>query len=88
MEVVRVTSKGQLTLPANIRKKLGIRQGDWLAVNLDGNEVRLRRLEEVSPLSDHDPIWQLAGKGCSGLADVAEKHDTYLAEGETARWKE
>lgn len=28
MEIAKVTSKGQITIPVDIRKKLGIREGD------------------------------------------------------------
>ncbi|HUM44615.1 MAG TPA: AbrB/MazE/SpoVT family DNA-binding domain-containing protein, partial [Fervidobacterium sp.] len=28
MELAKVTSKGQITLPVNIRRKLGVKEGD------------------------------------------------------------
>ncbi|MDN5376191.1 MAG: hypothetical protein PWQ39_1231 [Thermacetogenium sp.] len=86
-EVMRVTAKGQLTIPISIRKKLNIREGDYLQVYLENNEIRLRKIEPVRPLSAEDPIWRLIGAGESGEADVSEHHDRYLAEGEIRRWK-
>ncbi|HHY36036.1 MAG TPA: AbrB/MazE/SpoVT family DNA-binding domain-containing protein [Firmicutes bacterium] len=86
-EIVRVTSKGQMTIPVSVRKILGIREGDSLAVRVDGNEIRLRKIEVIHPLSDADPIWKLIGAGESGERDVSEKHDRYVAEGETKRWQ-
>ena len=45
MELAKVTSKGQITIPIDIRKKLGIREGDkillWkkMTVSLDRKSV-------------------------------------------------
>ena len=36
-------------------------------------------------LGTDDPIWNLIGAGESGRTDIAEDHDTHLAEGELAR---
>ncbi|HVC83580.1 MAG TPA: AbrB/MazE/SpoVT family DNA-binding domain-containing protein [Chloroflexota bacterium] len=38
-----LTRKGQVTVPAAIRRDLGLRQGDKLTFALEGDEVRLRR---------------------------------------------
>ena len=38
-----VTSKGQVTLPAKLRKALGIQPGDRIELTLEGDEARLRR---------------------------------------------
>ena len=86
-ELMRVTTKGQLTIPAYIRKKLNIQEGDYLQFQLEENEIRLKKIEPVRPLSAEDPIWQLIGVGASGQKDVSVNHDSYLAEGEIKRWK-
>lgn len=36
-----VTRKGQITIPVEIRRSLGIGEGDRVALVLDGDEVRL-----------------------------------------------
>jgi len=41
VEVATVTSKGQVTLPVSIRRKLGLRKGSKLIFLEDGREVRL-----------------------------------------------
>ena len=41
--VARVTSKGQVTIPIEIRRLLGIAIHDKLAFVVDGNEIRLVR---------------------------------------------
>ena len=87
MKVAKVTSKGQFTIPQQARDALGIKEGSYLEVRTSGDELRLRKVVTVRPLSDDDPIWQLIGAGESGNADVSEDHDRYLAEAETKRWR-
>jgi transcriptional pleiotropic regulator of transition state genes len=86
-EVVRVTSKGQMTIPIAVRRALGISSGDSLAVSVEGSEIRMRRVEIVRPLDSADPIWRLIGVGESGETDVSEKHDRHLSIGEVKRWQ-
>lgn len=76
-----------MTIPVGIRRKLGIDENDTLMVIVEGNEIRLRKLEPFVPLNDNDPIWKLVGIAESGRSDVSEKHDRYLADGEMDRWK-
>lgn len=40
----KVTTKYQATIPLEVREKLGIRQGDMVAFELDNGGVRLRRV--------------------------------------------
>ena len=84
--ITRVTSKGQMTIPVEIRRALGIGKGDSLVVTLEGDEIRLRKLEAFRPLDDADPIWKLIGAGESGDSDVSERHNHYLATEEIKRW--
>jgi transcriptional pleiotropic regulator of transition state genes len=88
MKVVKVTSKGQVTIPSDVRTSLGIDEGSYLEVSEEGEEIRLRKLVRTRPLSDDDPIWSLIGIGDSGMEDVAREHDRYLAQGEIDRWRE
>src|SRR5437773_502876 len=47
VEVATVTSKGQVTLPASIRKKLGLRKGSKLIFLEEGEGVRLLAGEDL-----------------------------------------
>lgn len=47
VEVATVTSKGQVTLPASIRKKLGLRKGSKLIFLEEGKGVRLVSGEDL-----------------------------------------
>ena len=42
-----VTRKGQITVPAESRKALGLHEGDKVALVLEMNQVRLRRAGSV-----------------------------------------
>jgi len=88
MKVVKVTSKGQITIPIEVRDALGIDEGAYLEVSEDGEEIRLRKFVRARPLSDADPIWDLVGAGESGFSEVAENHDRHVADAEVDRWRE
>jgi AbrB family looped-hinge helix DNA binding protein len=88
MKVAKVTSKGQITIPQQARELMGIREGTYLEVRANGDELRLRKLRSVRPLGEDDPIWALIGVGRGGVTDVSRDHDRYLAEAEVGRWRE
>ncbi len=88
MKAVKVTSKGQITIPIEIRTALGIDERSYLEVSENDQEIRLRKLVPARPLGADDPIWDLVGLGESGRGDVALDHDRHLAASEIARWRE
>ena len=45
MQTSSLTSKGQVTIPAEVRRRLGLKPGDRVAFIIDGDEVRLVRRE-------------------------------------------
>ena len=45
LHVSRISTKGQVTKPANIRKAIGIKPGDMVAYELQGKSVKLKRIE-------------------------------------------
>ncbi|HEU4792467.1 MAG TPA: AbrB/MazE/SpoVT family DNA-binding domain-containing protein [Nitrolancea sp.] len=46
-QVSVVTRNGQITIPAEIRRKLGIKEGDKVALRIEDDQVRLSRVESV-----------------------------------------
>jgi len=48
-KLARVTSKGQITVPREIRRRLGLRTGDGLLFEEDDQGVRVRALRDKSP---------------------------------------
>ena len=45
MRDATLTSKGQITIPAEVRRRLGLHPGDQVGFVLEGEEVRLVRKE-------------------------------------------
>ncbi len=43
MPLTKVTRNYQITIPAEIRKALGIKEGEYLAVELRGDEIVIKR---------------------------------------------
>lgn len=41
VETTRVTSGGRIVLPAELRRALGVQEGDELLVRLEGQELRI-----------------------------------------------
>jgi antitoxin PrlF len=61
----KVTSKGQLTIPKEVRRALGIREGDSLIFDMDdGGEVRVRVARKPVSFADYAGAWR-EGKGMS-----------------------
>jgi AbrB family looped-hinge helix DNA binding protein len=87
MAIVKVTEKGQVTLPIDLRRKLRISKDDYLLVEAEGNVLKVRKLAEKNLLASDDPIWEFVGRSASGEKDGSAQHDRYLAEGERKRWR-
>ena len=48
-----ITSKGQVTLPADIRRLLHLEQGDRVVFSAEGNTVTLRRASKADAFADY-----------------------------------
>jgi len=69
MPTAILSSKSQFVLPAEIRRKLGIRPGDRLAIEVEGGHAVIRKLllSDVEALADYrSKIWH-------GYADELEE---------------
>lgn len=84
--LTRLTAKGQLTIPVEIRNDLNLKPGDYLAVSTKEGHIIVEKTTNIDPLSESDPIWKMIGIGKSKYKDISEKHDSYLAEGEIESW--
>lgn len=60
MAIAKVSEKGQLTLPAEIRKKLNIMKGTYMRISIDGEEIRL--IPETKSLSSLRGIVKVKGE--------------------------
>lgn len=52
----RITSKGQITVPHEIRRALGVRPGDRLVFEKDGKGFRVRPVRAKSPFAKYQGI--------------------------------
>ena len=52
----RITSKGQITVPREIRRILGVRVGDCLLFESDGKGIRVRPVRNQSTFSKYRGI--------------------------------
>ncbi len=89
MELAKVTSKGQVTIPVAIRKMLGIREGDKLLFVEDGEKVVLMNASTNALLKAQEAFEGVAEElGIKNEQDViklvkeirAERGDQYKCE--------
>lgn len=52
----KLTSKGQLTVPLQVRRALGVNTGDRIVFEGDENGMRIRRMREESPFEKYRGI--------------------------------
>jgi AbrB family looped-hinge helix DNA binding protein len=75
MSIVTVSDKGQVVIPANIRKLLGITPGCQLDFSLEGHaikvEVKRQRLASTIDQGFGMLVAKAAGRGSLGDFDVA-----------------
>ena len=64
----RITSKGQITVPHEIRKLLGVKPGDGLLFESDGTQTQVRPVRARSPFEKYRGIGN--GKAASGRTAI------------------
>lgn len=47
--MAKLTSKGQITVPREVRERLGLRQGDGLVFEIENDTITLRTPQEDNP---------------------------------------
>jgi len=52
----KITTKGQITIPREVRNALGVRPGDSLVFEQDAGEIRVRRARRESPFAQYRGI--------------------------------
>lgn len=71
--IVKVTRRGQTTIPASIRKKLKIKEGDYLFIETDGKKIILVPLSNIEDLCGI-----LAGK--ANIEEIKKEIDRLRSE--------
>lgn len=86
--VAKLTSKGQLTLPKAVRDELKLDKGSYIAIYLEKDQIVMKKVNPKKPLSEADPIWDMAGMFHSGVEGQAITRENKVASiREAARWK-
>ena len=70
----RITSKGQITVPRDIRRTLGVRPGDRLIFESDNRGVRVR------PLRTNSPFEKYRGIGNPGIASGRKAVENWVRQ--------
>jgi AbrB family looped-hinge helix DNA binding protein len=66
---MRITSKGQVTIPVEIRERLGLLPNSEVEFELEGNAVRIRKSRGRSKRSRGQSIvQQMRGKASTGMS--------------------
>lgn len=82
MNVIRVRSKGQVTLPLSARKAIQVDAGDYLVCEVKEDCIVLRKARIYPRASFNDGIWQLVGSSedKDGRSDVSTNKHEYLGD--------
>ena len=64
---MRITSKGQVTIPQKIRERLGLRPETEVVFEVEGNSVRLRRAPTQTNARGSRTIDRLRGRATTKL---------------------
>lgn len=70
----KITSKGQVTVPIEVRRLLGVREGDRLLFESDGNGVHIRPARNESVFAEY------AGIGNPGIPSGRKAINRWLRE--------
>jgi|SRR5271163_5064070 len=71
----KITSKGQITIPAKVRRALGVREGDAVVFEQDGDTIRVLPMRTgTSPFAEYQGI------GNPGIPSGIENIVRYVRE--------
>ena len=72
--VVKVTRRGQTTLPAEYRARLGINEGDELIVEEVGNQLVVRRVPNLLDLAGVDAKYGTTEEAKRSIEKMREEY--------------
>ena len=75
--LVRVTSKNQITLPVNIVNSIKLKKGDTLSVKIEGDKLIMEKPQDIlNSLSGSLPMPErFKGKGIDEIIDIAKSEN-------------
>jgi len=75
METVTVTSKGQITIPSKLRRKLGMVKGEKLMIVREGDAIKLIPVPKLSKLAGVDKELFKDSKPSEDIEDIRRRWD-------------
>jgi AbrB family looped-hinge helix DNA binding protein len=83
MATTRLSERGQVVIPVEIRNQLGLERGDRFEVEVNGDQVVLKRLSR-------NPLLELRGafKGPNSLTDALLKDRRWEIEHDERRFEQ
>ncbi len=81
-EIIKVRPKGQITIPAHIREKYDIDEGDYFKCEVINDRIIFSRAPVYKHASQEDRFWKLIGSAedKEGKGDVSSNKHKYLGE--------
>jgi len=75
METVTVSSKGQITIPSKLRRKLGMVKGEKLMIVREGDAIKLIPVPKLSKLAGVDKDLFKDRKPSEDIEDIRRRWD-------------
>lgn len=66
----RLTSKGQITLPIEVRRALGLRVGDLVAFESGADGFSIRPMRPATEFAELEGIWRTGDGASTGQVDA------------------
>lgn len=78
MDITKMTSKGQVVIPSDIRKEIGLREGTQLVVSRMGDLVLMKKISITDPKKEFASLTKAGrkfakGKGIKNERDVVKR---------------
>jgi antitoxin PrlF len=78
LAVSKLTAQGQISVPAEVRRKLGIGPGSVLEWDEDGDQIVVRRVGQYSFEDVHQALFPEGAPARRSLDDLKEGRRTYV----------
>ena len=77
-KIIKVTDKGQISLPVAIREALSIKQGDELMITRSENKILIKKVDE----DEFSDLWRISEISLKKIWDNKEDEiwDTYMKD--------
>ena len=85
IEITKITSKGQVVIPQDIRKEKGLKEGEkFLVYDIDDSIVlkRIKNLEKAKSIDKFEEVFSSMWKTAKGITkkDIAEEIKAHRKE--------